>query len=254
MENEYCVLLERNQELQNLLGDFVSAVLVEKPEELFSFARDFFSMHRPESTGVTATRPLIVCGPSGVGKSVILKRLFEEFPGRFGFSVSHTTRQPREGEVDGRDYHFVSREEMEADIRLHLFLEHAEIHGNLYGTSRRAVQSVFNAGQNCLLDVDVQGVESLRKAFGSTAAGSTQETYVPFCIFIAPPSLEHLEERLRGRGSETEETLQRRLSTAKQEMFILEDKPHLFDRIIVNDDLEKAINSFKTVLREMSYV
>jgi len=252
LEEQYKQVLENHQELKNLIGDFVAAALVEKPEDVFVFAKDFFTMNGPGPTETPPTRPLIVCGPSGVGKSVILKKVFAEFPDRFGFSVSHTTRKPREGEKDGVDYHFAEKEEMQKDIDLGLFLEHAEVHGNLYGTSVMAVKSVLDSGRNCVLDVDVQGVESLRKAF---SGGNDKVQFgSPFCVFITPPSIDTLEERLRGRGSETEETLQKRLNTAKKELQILEQKPHLFDRVLVNDDLDKVIEKFTAILREMAYV
>ena len=134
---------------------------------------------KTKSNGLKTNLPLVLCGPSGVGKSTLIKRLKEDFPGAFGFSVSHTTRSPRAGEVDGKDYNFVTdKAVMEADIAAGKFLESANVHGNFYGTSWAAIESVKAAGQICILDIDVQGVASCRKAGFP----------VGFYVFIAPPS------------------------------------------------------------------
>ena len=135
-----------------------------------------------------------VCGPSGAGKSTLISMLREEFPDDFGFSVSHTTRGPRPGERDGVDYHFSEKAAMEAAIADGKFLESANVHGNLYGTSFEAISSVAEHNRVCVLDIDVQGVESCRRAGFDAAA----------FIFIAPPSLGSLEARLRKRGAYTE--------------------------------------------------
>ena len=108
-------------------------------------------------------RPIVVAGPSGSGKSTLLKRLMAEFSGCFAFSVSHTTRQPRSGEVDGREYHFVSRENMLAAIERGEFIESAEFSGNLYGTSIRAVRDAVATGRICILEIDMQGVKQVKQ-------------------------------------------------------------------------------------------
>ena len=133
--------------------------------------------------------------------------LKQEFPDSFGFSVSHTTRQPREGEVDGVHYHFVSADKMAADILLHRFLEHAQVHGNFYGTSVAAVEAVKQTGKICILDIDVQGCRQCRKV-----------DLPGHYVFISPPSFEELERRLRGRGTETEDKILKRLKNAKGEV------------------------------------
>lgn len=150
---------------------------------------------------------LVICGPSGVGKGTLIDMLKQEYPLAFGFSVSHTTRQPRPGEKNGVHYHFVSVEKMEADIKAGKFLEHANVHGNFYGTSIAAVESVRKTGKICILDIDVQGCRQCRKA-------KLPGTYV----FVSPPSFEELEKRLRGRGTETEDKIAKRLANAKGEM------------------------------------
>eukprot|EP00088_Acartia_fossae_P010556 TRINITY_DN15284_c0_g1_i1.p1 TRINITY_DN15284_c0_g1~~TRINITY_DN15284_c0_g1_i1.p1 ORF type:complete len:239 (+),score=57.83 TRINITY_DN15284_c0_g1_i1:93-809(+) len=177
--------------------------------------------------------PLVLCGPSGSGKSTVLKKLIGEYEDCFGFSVSHTTRNPRPGEQDGKDYHFVTRDTMKDLIAKGAFIEHAEFSGNMYGTSKDAVQHVLKSGKICILDIDVQGVKSVKNT-----------DLKPKYVFIKPPSLEVLEERLRGRGTETEESLNKRLSAAASELEYGETEGN-FDIIIVNDEVDKAYAALK---------
>lgn len=183
-----------------------------------------------------AEKPIIISGPSGVGKGTLIWKLREEFPSMFGFSVSHTTRAPRSNEHNGVDYHFTERSVMEKDIRVGKFLEYASVHGNLYGTSVEAVEVVADEGKRCILDIDVQGARSVR-------ASSLEAIF----IFICPPSFEELEKRLRARGTETEEQIQKRLQNAKAE---LEQgkSPGLFDHILVNDNLDTCYKKLKKLL------
>nr|XP_029721477.1 guanylate kinase-like isoform X3 [Aedes albopictus] len=153
-------------------------------------------------------RPLVICGPSGSGKSTLLKKLFKEFPETFGFSVSHTTRKPRPGEEDGVHYHFVSVEEMQAAIENGEFIETAVFSGNMYGTSKQAVENVQQQGKVCVLDIEIEGVKQVRNS----------DRLNPLLVFVNPPSIAELERRLRGRQTETEESLQKRLNTARVEI------------------------------------
>nr|KAF6348672.1 guanylate kinase 1 [Myotis myotis] len=146
--------------------------------------------------GMSGPRPVVLSGPSGAGKSTLLKRLLQEHGSIFGFSVSHTTRDPRPGEENGKDYYFVTREVMQRDIAAGDFIEHAEFSGNLYGTSKAAVRVVQAMNRICVLDVDLQGVRNLKKT-----------DLRPIYIFVQPPTLEVLEQRLRQRNTETEESL-----------------------------------------------
>jgi len=183
-----------------------------------------------------ALRPVVFCGPSGSGKSTLLKKLMGEFPTAFAFSVSHTTRKPRPGETHGKEYFFTEREEMLKAIHKSEFIESAEFSGNIYGTSRKAVQDVLNTGRICVLDIDVQGVKSLKRT-----------DLNPLYIFIKPPSIEALEKRLRDRGTETEESLKKRLDAAHAEMEYSKEKD-AFHHIIVNDSLDIAYEKLKGVL------
>ncbi|XP_040911019.1 guanylate kinase isoform X4 [Toxotes jaculatrix] len=183
-------------------------------------------------------RPVVLSGPSGAGKSTLLKKLMKEYDSVFGFSVSHTTRNPRPGEENGKDYHYVTREVMQASIDNGEFIENAEFSGNMYGTSKAAVQDVQAKNLICILDIDMQGVKNIKKTDLS-----------PIYISIQPPSMAVLEKRLRDRKTESEESLQKRLHAAKVEMEFSKE-PGVFDAIIVNDSLEDAYGQLKHALLE----
>ena len=186
--------------------------------------------------GANMARPLVVVGPSGVGKGTLIAMLQREFPDKFGFSVSHTTRSPRPGEVHGTHYNFVDKSTMERDIENGKFLEYAHVHQNIYGTSFAAVKTVTKSGKICLLDIDVQGAELVKKSDLNAAY-----------VFIAPPSMEELERRLRGRGTESEDAVLKRLENARKEM-AKKDVEGFFDAVIVNDDVDKAYEALKSVI------
>lgn len=179
------------------------------------------------------SRPIVLSGPSGSGKSTLLKKLFAEFPDKFGFSVSSTTRSPRPGEVDGKDYDFVTVEKFKDMIAHKEFVEWAQFSGNYYGTTVKSVKKVSEAGKICLLDIDMQGMKAVKFETDLNAR----------FLFIAPPSMENLEMRLRGRGTETEESIAKRLAAAKAEMEYAQTGAH--DQILVNDDLDKAYGQLK---------
>ncbi|XP_057770319.1 guanylate kinase 2 [Salvia miltiorrhiza] len=180
--------------------------------------------------------PVVISGPSGVGKGTLITKLMEDFPKMFGFSVSHTTRAPRNNEQNGVHYHFTERSVMEKDIQDGKFLEFAAVHGNLYGTSVESVEVVTDQGKRCILDIDVQGARSVR-------ASSLEAIF----IFICPPSFEELEKRLRARGTETEEQIQKRLRNAKAEID-QGTSPGLFDHTLINDDLQTCYENLKKLL------
>jgi len=180
-------------------------------------------------------RPLVLSGPSGVGKSTLLRRLFEEFPDKFGFSVSHTTRTPRLGETHGKEYFFVSVQEFKDLIAAGAFIEHAEFSANFYGTSFETVRQVQARGRRCILDIEAQGVRQIKTS-----------ALDPIYLFISPPSLFVLRSRLSGRGTETEASVQKRLATALKEIEYAKE-PGVHDFVIVNDDLDRAYQQFKKV-------
>eukprot|EP00525_Craspedostauros_australis_P000814 CAMPEP_0198116080 /NCGR_PEP_ID=MMETSP1442-20131203/9441_1 /TAXON_ID= /ORGANISM="Craspedostauros australis, Strain CCMP3328" /LENGTH=285 /DNA_ID=CAMNT_0043773771 /DNA_START=203 /DNA_END=1060 /DNA_ORIENTATION=- len=195
--------------------------------------------------------PLIVCGPSGVGKGTIIQRFMQHHDDQFAFSVSHTTRQPRQGEIHGVHYHFVTPEYMQTAIAGGLFLEHAHVHGNFYGTSWSTLEDVQRGQRKrCLLDIDVQGVKNIKLLEDGDLDNAMPFRLAPKYIFIAPPSLEILHSRLVSRGTETEESLQRRKQNAAAEMEYGMQDGH-FDRIVVNDDLDRAVQDFAKAVEDM---
>lgn len=186
-------------------------------------------------------RPLVICGPSGSGKSTLLKKLFKEFPDTFGFSVSHTTRKPRPGEENGVHYHFVSVEDMQVAIENGEFIETAVFSGNMYGTSKQAVENVQQQGKVCVLDIEIEGVKQVRNS----------DRLNPLLVFINPPSVDELERRLRGRKTETEESLQKRLNTARIEIEY-GSTPGNFDIVVHNKHLKQAYTDLRDfIVREL---
>lgn len=183
-------------------------------------------------------RPVVLSGPSGAGKSTLLKKLIKEYDNVFGFSVSHTTRQPRPGEENGKDYHYVTREAMQMAIDGGKFVESAVFSGNMYGTSKAAVQDVQAKNLICILDIDMQGVRNIKKT-----------DLNPIYVSIQPPSMDILEKRLRDRKTESEESLQKRLNAAHVDMEFSKEEG-LFDVVIVNDTLEDAYGKLKGALLE----
>ncbi len=174
---------------------------------------------------------LVICAPSGAGKTTLIKRLRDEFP-NFGYSISYTTRMPREGEVHGKDYHFVSVNEFKEKKDAEFFAEWAKVHGNSYGTPLQETRDILSSGKDLIFDVDVQGASQLRLTLPSAVY-----------VFILPPSVAELKRRLTSRGSNTPEQINQRVTNALYEMH----EAHLFDYLIVNDDLEKAYDQLRSI-------
>jgi guanylate kinase len=175
----------------------------------------------------------VITGPSGVGKGTLIKELLQRVP-NLDLSVSATTRSPREGEVNGRDYHFLTPEEFEQRVEDKDFLEFATYSGNRYGTLRSEVERCLDAGQSVVLEIEVQGAQQVRAA----KPDSVQ-------IFIAPPDPAVLRERLVGRGTDSTEAIDERLKVAEQELAAQDD----FDHQIVNDDIHRAADELVGVVR-----
>lgn len=178
---------------------------------------------------------IIISAPSGTGKSTIINRIIDEPELNLGFSVSCTSRAPRAGEKHGVNYYFITDEEFCCRIDRGEFIEWEEVYaGTHYGTLASEVDRVTGEGRNLLLDIDVKGAVNVKKRYGARALG----------IFIMPPSVEALGERLRGRGTDSEETIQRRLARAEEELSYAPQ----FDRTVVNDDLDTAVEQTRRLI------
>jgi guanylate kinase len=177
-------------------------------------------------------RLIVLTGPSGVGKGTLMRSLLQRHPQLY-YSVSATTRSPRPGEIDGKNYYFISRSKFEKLMAEGEFLEWAEFAGNYYGTPREAVLNQINSSKLVILEIELEGARQIRASFPSA-----------FSIFILPPSFEELEKRIRSRAQDSEEAIARRLHLAKEEVKAADE----FDIKIVNDDFETALNDIETAL------
>jgi guanylate kinase len=175
---------------------------------------------------------LVVSSPSGAGKTSLCNRLRQEFP-KLGFSVSYTTRQPRPGETDGVEYHFVSHSRFQEMAANDEFAEYAMVHGNMYGTAARQVSTALEQGRDLLFDIDFQGGRQLRNRFRDEVV----------LVFILPPSLRELERRLRQRATDAAEVIAQRLKVARSELAHYDE----YDYLIVNDEFDKAYDALRAV-------
>jgi guanylate kinase len=177
---------------------------------------------------------IVLSGPSGVGKGTVRKEIFSQEDTRFEYSISMTTRLPREGEVDGVDYFFKSREEFESLIEQGKLLEYAEFVGNYYGTPEDYVRETINNGRDVFLEIEVQGAKQIREKFPEG-----------LFIFLAPPSLSELQNRITTRGTETEELILNRMTTARKEIELMD----LYDYVVENDKVEHATEKIKSIVQ-----
>ena len=175
----------------------------------------------------------IVAAPSGAGKTTLVRHLLESDK-QIGVSISHTTRRPRPGEENGREYHFVDVPSFLERIGHGEFLEWAEVHGNYYGTSKRWIENEMLAERDVLLEIDWQGAQQVRKVFPQAIG-----------IFVLPPSMAILHERLSGRGTDSEDVIARRIAAARDEMRHVDE----FDYVIINDTLQQAVGDLQAIVR-----
>ena len=179
---------------------------------------------------------VIIVAPSGTGKTTLISRIMDDFPA-LHWSVSATTRPMREGEIDGKDYHFISKEEFITRRDEGEFVEWFEVHSNYYGTSKRVIADSLSKGIFVLCDIDTQGADAIKAAFGTDA----------HAIFISPPSVEELKNRLVGRATDSMEVIEERVNNARHEM----TKKDSYDELVINDDLEQAYIDLKKVFTKI---
>ena len=176
---------------------------------------------------------IVLSGPSGVGKGTVRKEIFDDPTTSYKYSISMTTRQMREGEVNGVDYFFKTKEEFEALIQEDQFIEYAEYVGNYYGTPVQYVKDTMAEGHDVFLEIEVEGAKQVRKKFPDA-----------LFIFLAPPSLDHLKERLIGRGTETDEKIQSRVNEARKEVEMM----NLYEYVVVNDEVHLAKERIQSIV------
>ena len=192
-------------------------------------------------------KPTVVVGPSGVGKGTLLDILMKRFANVFSKAVSHTTRKARDGEINGKHYFFTSVDEFEKDINNGNFLEYADVHGNYYGTSKASLRNVAKNNHICLLEIDYQGainIKKLSKDYDGKKYGNnnSNDEYIEanFVFITCPNGLDTLKKRLKGRNTETDERIEKRLDTARKEFEFFENNKEFFDFVLVNDDLNQS--------------
>ena len=176
---------------------------------------------------------IVLSGPSGVGKGTVRKEIFDDPTTSYKYSISMTTRKMREGKVNGVDYFFKTKEEFEALIQEDQFIEYAEYVGNYYGTPVQYVKDTMAEGHDVFLEIEVEGAKQVRKKFPDA-----------LFIFLAPPSLDHLKERLIGRGTETDEKIQSRVNEARKEVEMM----NLYDYVVVNDEVHLAKERIQSIV------
>mmetsp|Transcript_31753 Transcript_31753/g.36099 ORF Transcript_31753/g.36099 Transcript_31753/m.36099 type:complete len:302 (-) Transcript_31753:414-1319(-) len=226
--------LDAHPELNEVLNDFTSSVLLHKPDDIFAYARKYFA---PFHQNPVLNKPLVFAGPSGVGKGTILGMLMKEYPDTFCTSISYTTRKQRPTEKNGVHYHFITKETFKKMVEQDKFLEFAEVHDNMYGTAKEEIQRITDLGKICVLEIDIQGAMNVYNS-------RIDANY----IFLDPPSMDVLEDRLRSRGTDNEASIKLRCKNAADEI-TASRKCGLFPYRIVNQDIDATYNALLELLR-----
>jgi guanylate kinase len=238
LNQEHQEYLINHPEIKQIISDYLTKLLLHKPEDVYTFTQDYFKFFEKKSLQPNIL-PLLICGPSGTGKGTLVKRLLKDYPHYFALSVSYTTRHPREEDTDGVTYNFVSKDEFKKELEQGKFIEYAEYSGNFYGTNRKYVEDIINKGKICIIEIEVQGA---KKIFASNLN----------CNFflILPPSVEELRKRLINRNSESLENIERRLEISKNEIEEF-NSLSFFQKKLVNDDFESFYGKFKEYLQSV---
>lgn len=219
-------------EIREVLNDFLSSVLLHKPDDVFVYAKEYF---RPFNPTPLRGKPFILVGPSGVGKDTLLQAVFKKFEGIFEKKISYTTRPEKKIEKNKSNYYLISREEFQKKIDKGDFVEYKEINGHLYGTCSKEIKRINDAGRIPIIEVDVKGAIDVNKA-------GLEGNF----LFVYPPSFEELRKRI-GNRIETEEEFKKRIELAITEIELANNSV-LFTNRLVNDKLDKAVDQFFTLI------
>jgi guanylate kinase len=238
LKRQHQKYMEKHPEITRILADFMCAALLEKPDDPFIFAEQHFSTFEGKQEG---HRPVVISGPSGVGKGTLIAKLVQDYPDAFGFSISHTTRSSRQGEINGVNYHFIEKAVFERMVKEKKFIEHANVSNNWYGTSVSSIGAVRSANKICILDIDINACKKVKDT-----------EVAPRYIFIKPPSLDVLEARLRQRNGESggsDDDMGKKLEDAVTEIEY-GTRAGNFHKVLINDDLEECYVELQHVLLE----
>lgn len=246
LKEENANYLTQHGDFHEILDDFVGEIFRQKPKDILGFGANYFNK-RVKATGAAEEmkssargklKPLVLCGPSGAGKGELIKSLVEAYPRHFSYSVSHTTRPPRPDEEDGVRYWFCSQDQMKLDIDKGRYFEHAYIQGAYYGTTYQAIEDTQANDKVCIIDVDSQGVQNIKSS-------DLACTY----MFISPSAIEDLEENLKKRSYETEESINKRLGQARGEIAFGMEKGN-FDAVVVVANAEQSFEDAINLISE----
>ena len=194
------------------------------------------------STGIRNFNPIVICGPSGVGKGTLLNHLLDQHSLNFGTSISHTTREPRKGETNNIHYKFITKQLFEQGINKNEYIEYASTHGNYYGTHQQSLNKLKNDGKICLLEIDVKGAKQIKDKHNDLKCN--------FIFITCDEPIKTLQNRLNNRGTENQQQIETRLQTAQIELDFLNENPKFFDHILYNRDLNGAIQELKDILNQ----
>jgi guanylate kinase len=224
-------------EIREVLNDFLSSVLLHKPDDVFVYAKEYFHPFNPTPL---RGKPFILVGPSGVGKDTLLTEVLKKYQGIFERKISYTTRTPKKHEKNQGNYYLISREEFQKKIESRDFVEYKEINGNLYGTCKKELKRISDAGRIPIIEVDVRGAIDINKT-------GLEGNF----LFVYPPSFEELRKRI-GNRIETEEEFKKRIEASITEIELANNSV-LFTNRLVNDKLDKAVDQFFTLIEALYF-
>jgi len=237
VKKEHTTYINKHPEIRQLLNDFLSTVLLEKPDDVYAYAQEYFSYFNTEKEP-EQYKPLVLSGPPGVGKETLIQMLLKHFPDKFEVSISHTSRKPRPDEQEGERYFFISPEEFTSEITRYSFIEYSQVDGDYYGTHKQYLKAAMERSKVCIIKVDFKGAQSVSKSGADC-------NYV----WIDPPSVAELKERLIRRG-EDQETVEGVVKDAENEMKQAKSS-NLYNKFILNNDTEATFNRLVETLNEM---